>query len=102
MYYIPQVSKSGCGFACLKMLLAYAQKDERYLYLKEDENHGPYSYQELVGLAQRYDVTLIGFNYADKDDLSHLNTFPVILSVLQDNDSLHAVLVSKRKGKNGF
>ena len=99
MYYIPQVSKSGCGFACLKMLLAYAQKDERYLYLKEDENHGPYSYQELVGLAQRYDVTLIGFNYADKDDLSHLNTFPVILSVLQDNDSLHAVLVSKRKGK---
>lgn len=99
MYYIPQVSKSGCGFACLKMLLASAQKDDRYLYLKEDENHGPYSYQELVAIAQRYDVTLIGVDYADKDDLSHLNKFPLIVTVKQENESLHAVLLTKRRGK---
>ena len=99
MYYIPQVTKSGCGFACLKMLLATAHKDERYLYLKEDENHGPYSYQELVSLAQRYDVTLVGVKYEDKDDLRHLTRFPLILTVEQENGSPHAVLISKRRGK---
>ena len=99
MYYIPQVTKSGCGFACIKMLLAMAHKDERYLYLKEDENHGTYSYQELVAIAQRYDVTLQGVQYPDKDDLRHLTRFPLILTVNQENGSPHAVLISKRKGK---
>ena len=99
MYYIPQVTKSGCGFACVKMLLATAHKDERYLYLKEDENHGPYSYQELVAIAQRYDVTLIGVNFDDKGDLRHVTRFPLILTVLQENESPHAVLITKRKGK---
>ena len=99
MYYIPQVSKSGCGFACLKMLLASAHKDERYLYLKEDERHGSYSFQELVAIAQRYDVTLVGVKYEDKGDLRHLTRFPLILSVKTENDSLHAVLVVKRKGR---
>ena len=99
MYYIPQVTKSGCGFACLKMLLAAAHKDERYLYLKEDENHGSYSYQELVALAQRYDVTLVGVKYDDKDDLRHLTRFPLILTVVNENDSHHAVLINKRRGK---
>ena len=99
MYYIPQVTKSGCGFACLKMLLATAHKDERYLYLKEDENHGTYSYQELVAIAQRYDVTLIGVKYDDKGDLRHLTRFPLILTVVKENGSPHAVLISKRRGK---
>ena len=99
MYYIPQVSKSGCGFACLKMLLASVHKDERYLYLKEDERHGPYSYQDLVSIAQRYDVTLVGVKYEDKGDLSVLTRFPLILTIQQENDTLHAVLVSKRRGK---
>ena len=99
MYYIPQVSKSGCGFACLKMLLAIAHKDERYLYLKEDENHGNYSYQELVALAQHYDVTLQGTKYPEKDDLRHLTRFPLILTINKENAHPHAVLVFKRRGK---
>ena len=98
MYYIPQVSKSGCGFTCLKMLLAIAHKDESYLYIKEDERHGPYSYQELATIAQRYEVTLMGVKYEDKDDLRHIKDFPLILTVVKENESLHAVLVTKRKG----
>ena len=98
MYYLPQVTKSGCGFACIKMLLAIAHKDERYLYLKEDENHGSYSYQELVALAQHYDVTLQGVNYPDKGDLRHLKRFPIILTVNLENGGSHAVLISKRSG----
>ena len=98
MYYIPQVTKSGCGFTCLKMLLAIAQKDERYLYLKEDEDHGPYNYQELVNYAQRYGVTLIGVKYEDKGDLRNLKQFPLIATVSKENDAQHAVLITKRIG----
>ena len=98
MYYIPQVTKSGCGFACLKMLLAIAHKDERYLYLKEEENHGDYSYLELIQIAQHYDVTLQGTKYPEKDDLRHLTRFPLILTVSSENGSPHAVLITKRRG----
>ena len=98
MYYIPQVSKSGCGFSCLKMLLAIAHKDERYLYLKEDEHHGYYSYQDLLEVAQRYEVTLVGIKYDDKSDLRHFKTFPIILTVEKENAGPHAILAVKRKG----
>ena len=98
MYYIPQVTKSGCGFTCLKMLLATAHKDERYLYMKEDEDHGPYNYQELVNYAQRYGVTLIGVKYEDKGDLRNLKQFPLIASIAKENNNLHAVLITKRIG----
>ncbi|MBQ6731240.1 MAG: hypothetical protein IJR08_04970 [Bacilli bacterium] len=99
MYYIPQVTKSGCGFTCLKMLLATVRKDERYLYLPEDESHGPYSYQDLLEIAQRYEVTLTGLKYEDKSDLSHFKEFPLILTVQRENQSPHAVLATKIKGK---
>ena len=99
MYYIPQVTKSGCGFTCLKMLLAIAHKDERYLYLKEDENHSSYSYQDLLEIAQRYEVTLTGLKYEDKSDLRHFKEFPLILTVVHENEGPHAVLAVERKGK---
>ena len=97
MYYIPQVTKSGCGFTCLKMLLAIAQNDEKYLYLKEDESHSSYSYQDLLEIAQRYDVTLYGLKTTDKGELRHFSKFPAILTVLNENQSPHAILVVKRK-----
>ncbi len=99
MHYIPQITSESCGSACLKMLLAIVQKDERYLYLNEDEDHGPYSYQDLVDIAQRYGVTLIGVKIEDKDDLSHLTEFPMILTMVNADETTHAVLLSQRKGK---
>ena len=99
MYYIPQVTKCGCGFTCLKMLLAIAHKDERYLFLKEDESHGPYNYQELLNYAQRHGVTLVGAKYDDKGDLVSYTKFPIIASVSKENGNLHAVLLTKRIGK---
>lgn len=98
MYYIPQLNKSSCGMACLKMLLAMAQKDEGYLFLNEDENHGVYSYKDLIVIAQRYNVTLTGAKIEDKDDLRHVKDFPMILTVTNENETTHALLVSKRKG----
>ena len=81
------------------MLLASVHKDERYLYLKEDENHGPYSYQELVNYAQHYDVTLTGKKYEDKGDLRNNSDFPLILTVQAENQAPHAVLLVKKSGK---
>ena len=98
MYYIPQVTKSDCGFTCLKMLLAIVRKDERYLYLSEDESHGSYSYQDILEIAQHYEVTLVGRKYPDKSDLRHLDKFPAILTVQRENQSPHAVLATKIKG----
>ena len=98
MYYIPQVTKSGCGFTCLKMLLAIVRKDERYLYLSEDESHSSYSYQDLLEIAQRYEITLTGIKYPDKSDLRHFKDFPLILTVQRENQSPHAVLAIKMRG----
>ena len=98
MYYIPQLTKNSCGMACLKMLLATVQKDEGYLYLSEEESHGPYSYQDLLVIAQRYDVTLMGAQVDDKDDLRHVKEFPMILTVVNENETTHAVLLTNRKG----
>ena len=32
MFYIPQIKKDDCGFACLKMVLANINKDKNYLF----------------------------------------------------------------------
>ncbi|NLB48399.1 MAG: hypothetical protein GX813_00905, partial [Erysipelotrichia bacterium] len=99
MQYIPQITEESCGIAALKMLLAIVQKDDDYLYLNEDETHGPYSYQDLLVIAERYGVTLIGARFEDKADLSYLTEFPMILTTVKQNEMAHAVLLSERKGK---
>ena len=99
MKYIPQLTSASCGMACLKMLLAIVHKDEGYLYLNEDENHGQYNYQELLDIAQRHGVTLYGAKVEIKDDFRHFDKFPVILTVEGPNETVHALLVSQRKGK---
>ena len=98
MYYIPQVTKGGCGFTCLKMLLATVRNDERYLYLKEDESRQNYSYQDLLEIAMRFNVTLTGMKFPEKSDLRHFKNFPVILTVQRENQTPHAVLATKIKG----
>ena len=98
MYYIPQLNDCDCGFACLKMLLATVHQDENYLFLKQDENHGKYSYQELLLIAQRYEVTMMGATINDKDDLRHFSKFPMILTVNIPNHAPHALLLTQRKG----
>ena len=58
MFYISQLNQSDCGFASLKMLLANVLKNEDYLYLKQDEEHGPYNYFELIQIASDYGCVL--------------------------------------------
>ena len=46
-YFIPQIDQTDCGFACLKMLIAHLYEDERALFIKQDENHGPYNMSQI-------------------------------------------------------
>ena len=41
--FIKQLNEKDCGFASLKMLLAFYSKNKEYLYLKQDLDRENYS-----------------------------------------------------------
>lgn len=94
MFYIPQIQKDDCGFACLKMMLANLNKDKNYLFIPQDENHGLYSFTDLTEIAYEYGLSLKGFKAEEKDELGKETSFPLILSLSLENDAKHAVLVT--------
>ena len=102
MFYIPQILKDDCGFACLKMVLAYMNKDKNYLYLPQDESHGFYSYSDLKELGYEKGINFTGFEAANKEELVSCSTFPLILSIELKNGAKHAVVVTKVKWKKVY
>lgn len=60
-YFCLQTNNKGCGFACVKMILANAYNNPDYLYLEEDMTHGNYSMNELIKIADNEGVKLEGF-----------------------------------------
>ena len=90
MYFINQMTQDDCAFTSLKILLANLKEDETYLYLKEDEKHGPYSYQELCDISKEYGVELLGFRVENKEEIKLADVLPMIVTIKVD-DSLHAV-----------
>lgn len=101
MYYISQIKEDDCGFASLKMLLADIFKNEDYLYLKQNEEHGPYNYFELIDIAKEYGVVLNGVRALEKDNFDEWDQYPFITSI-SVNENLHAVVIKKKKGKKIF
>ncbi len=97
MYYVPQIQHDDCGFACLKMLLANVQKDRNYLFLPQEENHGPYSFAELIDIAKEHGVTLTGYVIEEKSQVTEVKKFPFIAHLLTKNGGHHAVLVYRIK-----
>lgn len=95
MYYVPQLSELDCGIACLKMLLAHFNHDERYLFMPVDENHGKYSYRDLEAIGAKNGITLKGFKVLDKTELLSNNKGPVIVRLKTTDKMGHAVVVSK-------
>lgn len=94
MFYLPQLTTSDCGIACLKMILADLNKDRQYLFMPCDENHGQYSFKQLCNIAERNGLTLCGFKVKDKEELKKCN-LPVIVRMTNDENSHHAVIVTK-------
>ena len=98
MFYISQLNQSDCGFASLKMLLANVLKNEDYLHLKQDEEHGPYNYFELIEIASDYGVCLVGVKAQDKEEFDSWDRYP-FLTTIKVGDNFHAITVAKKRGK---
>ncbi len=98
MFYIFQIQNDDCGFAALKTLLANLYKKEEYLYLPQDEEHGPYSYQELIEVGKTYGVHLSGVKI-EGDVLNDISPYPFLVTLNKEENSPHLVYVYKVKGK---
>ncbi len=95
-YFIPQLDQSDCGFACLKMLIASYYENENALFIKQNENHGPYSFQQLLEKGGDYGLTFEGILVEDKKEIKEMK-FPFIALLEKKNGLHHYVLVTKCK-----
>lgn len=99
MFYISQTQKDDCGFACLKMLLANIHNDKNYLFLSQKENHGFYSYADLLEIAKGHGVTLSAIRVTEKSTVTSCQHLPFIATIHLQNGANHAVLVVKVTAK---
>ena len=99
MYYIPQIQKDDCGFACLKIVLANLHNDKNYLFLPQDESHGFYSFTDLIKIGKEYGVTFTPFRATERATIVNGAKFPLIAVIVAKNEARHAVVVTKAKGK---
>ena len=95
-YFIPQMDQTDCGFACLKMLVATLYEDERALYIKQDEGHGPYAFKQIQDKGKVFGVELKGIAIEDKKEIKNIR-FPFIALLKKKNEVFHYVLVTKVK-----
>ena len=100
MYYIPQIQKDDCGFACLKIVLANLHKDRNYLFLPQDESHGQYSFTDLIEIAKGYGVNFTAFRALERASIVNGTKVPFIAVIVTKNEAKHAVVVTKAKGKS--
>ncbi len=94
MYYISQLNQDDCGFACLKTLLANLYKDEKYLYLHQDEDHGPYSYEQIIEIASKYGVNLSGVKI-ESGVLKPFHSLPSLVAIKGEGSCLHLVYLKR-------
>lgn len=102
MFYIPQIQKDDCGFACLKMVLANINKDKNYLFMSQKEEHGAYSYSDLIKIAKKEGANLEALKVTEKSELNNCTSFPFIASVTLKNGAKHAVVVTKIRWKRVY
>ena len=102
MFFVPQILKDDCGMAALKMLLADAHNDRNYLFIPQDEEHGSYSYEDLIAIAHTYNVELIGFKAENMNELATSKDYPFIATIKLANGAYHAVYVYKIKNKRVY
>jgi len=102
MFYIRQIQKDDCGFACLKMVLATVNKDKNYLFLPQKESHGMYSYEELLNIGKEYGVNFTAFRALEKESLGKDTRFPLIATICLKNGAKHAIVVTRVKFKRVY
>ena len=95
-YYIPQISHSDCGFACLKMLIAHLYENQNALFIPQDETRGAYSLKALTDIALTYGITLDAIEVEEKEEIKEAK-FPFIALLQKSEEEFHYVLVTKVK-----
>ena len=95
-YYIPQISHSDCGFACLKMLIAHLYENQNALFIQQDESKDAYSLKALSDFALTYGITLKGEEVDEKEEIKNAR-FPFIALMQESEEIFHYVLVTKVK-----
>ena len=95
-YYIPQISQSDCGFACLKMMIARLYENPNALYIAQDESKSIYSLKALTEIALNYGITLTGVEVEEKKEIAQAK-FPFIALLQKSETDFHYVLVTKVK-----
>lgn len=94
--FVYQGNDRDCGFAALKMLLAHVHRDATFLRLaKTDEKRFSYTYSDLQEIARSNGVFLQAYRIIDKSHLPTITKYPILASLLEDNQRLHMVLVIK-------
>lgn len=101
MFYIQQSHIYGCGFACLKMVLANIRNDERYLYLPE-KSEKPMSYKQLIASAKQQGLHLCGFKVDNKEEILRNTIFPMIVTITPKEGENHAIIITKIRGKRVY
>ena len=102
-YFAFQGNDYDCGFASVKMLLCHAHRSARFLQLAKPPNRRDrYSYRDLLEIAQQNGVTLVAYKLIDKEEISKLRKFPILLSLKNVNNSLHLVLLRKIRGQRVY
>lgn len=93
MKFISSVSNKDCLFQDLKMLLAHINKDKEYLFLPNPHLDKAFTFLEVVEIARSFDVNLVGFQCADKNEIFKIGKLPFIVTI--NSVDKHAVIVEK-------
>ncbi len=94
MYFISQLGKQDCAFACLKMMLANYHHDKNYLFLPlPKDNKETYNFQELTAIGKKYNLTLQGVRILEVKELYDCQEFPIVVSLRRPKGARHTVLL---------
>ena len=100
MFSILQNSNDDCGLAVLRTLLSNVHRSSQYLYLQDKSHEGPYSYLQLIKLAEENGVILKGYHFKTLEDLKAEKKKNLAIVTLKSANYSHAVIVCKIKKKN--
>lgn len=95
-YFVKQLGDKDCAIACVKMLLAIAYKNKKFLIYPQSDINQTYSLQDVINIAKREGVFLYAFRFKARDDLIKQTNLPVLVPIKEGN-TLHLTLIRKIK-----
>lgn len=93
-YYCLQLFENDCGLACIKSLLAFYYKDEKYLMINQSSTDKKYSLYDLENISNQYGLKLESYEI---DDYSCIKRFPYLAYIKTENESYHFIINNIKK-----